>query len=68
MNFSIQELLPILIPLVIIEWTLAIVALIHVIRHPNYRFGNRIMWILIVLFVQFIGPIVYFLFGRGEHE
>ncbi|MBQ0139917.1 MAG: PLDc_N domain-containing protein [Kurthia sp.] len=65
---DIQALLPILIPLVLIEWTLAIVALVHVLRHPNYRFGNRIMWILIVLFVQFIGPIIYFLFGRGEHE
>lgn len=65
---DLQEFLPILIPLVLIQWTLAIIALIHVVRHPNYRFGNRIMWILIVLFIQFIGPIVYFLFGRGEHE
>lgn len=65
---QVRELLPILIPLIILEWTLAIVALVHVIRHPHYRFGNRIMWILIVLFIQIIGPIVYFLFGRGEHD
>lgn len=65
---TIQDLLPILIPVVLTQWTLAIVAFIHVLRHPNYRFGNRIMWILIVLFIQFVGPIVYFLFGRGEDE
>lgn len=63
---GIQEYLPFLIPLVIAEWALAITALVHVLRHPNYRFGNKIMWVIIVLFIQIFGPIVYFLFGRGE--
>ena len=63
---TIKELLPLIIPLVILHWTLAIVALVHVMKHPNYRFGNKIMWIVIVLFIQFIGPTVYFLFGRGK--
>lgn len=65
---QLNDLLPILIPIILIQWTLAIVAVIHVIRHPHYRFGNRIMWILIVLFIQFFGPIIYFLFGRGEEK
>ncbi|MCG4282523.1 PLD nuclease N-terminal domain-containing protein [Lacticaseibacillus saniviri] len=39
-------------------------ALIHVLRHPHYRFGNRIMWVLIVVLLQIIGPIIYFAFGR----
>lgn len=63
-----QEALPLIIPIVILEWTLAIVALVHVIKHPHYRFGNMIMWIVIVLFIQIIGPIVYFLFGRGKQS
>lgn len=63
---TLQEALPLIIPIVILEWTLAIVALIHVIKNPNYRFGNKTMWILIVLLIQIIGPIFYFLFGRGE--
>lgn len=65
---QIQEILPLLIPLIIAQYTLAIFAVIHVIKHPNYRFGNRILWIIVVLLVQFIGPIVYFLFGRGEES
>lgn len=65
---TIKEILPLLIPIIILEWTLAIVALVHVIKHPNYRFGNKIMWILIVLLIQIIGPIIYFLFGRGKEE
>ena len=63
---SIQEYLPFLIPLVIAEFALAMTALIHVLKHPNYRFGNKVMWIVIVLLIQIIGPVVYFLICRGE--
>lgn len=65
---SLHEALPLIIPLAILEWTLAIVALVHVVKHPHYKFGNKIMWILIVLLIQIIGPIVYFIFGRGREE
>jgi len=61
-----KEYLPFLIPLVIAQVTLAIIALVHVLKHPHYRFGNKIMWIIIVCLVQIIGPIVYFVLGRGE--
>ena len=57
--------LPLFIPLIIAEVILAVTALIHVLRHPHYRFGNKIMWALIVLFIQVIGPIAYFILGRG---
>lgn len=58
--------LPFLIPIVILELVLMVTALIHVLRHPNYRFGNRVLWVIVVLFVQIIGPILYFTIGRGE--
>lgn len=61
-----KEYLPFIIPIIIVEIVLGITALVHVLRHPNYRFGNKAMWVFIVLFVQIIGPIVYFAFGRGE--
>lgn len=58
--------LPFLIPVAALGVILAITALIHVLRHPHYKFGNKIMWVIIVLFVQFFGPIIYFIFGKGE--
>lgn len=61
-----KEYFPFLIPLVILQLVLSITALIHVLRHPRYRFGNKVMWVLVVLFVQFIGPALYFAVGRGE--
>ena len=61
------EYLPYLIPIIIIELALAITALVHVLRHDEYRFGNKVMWIIVVLLIQIIGPIVYFTIGKGEN-
>ena len=60
------EYLPFLIPIIIIELALAITALVHVLKHPNYRFGNKVLWIVVVLVFQIIGPIAYFVLGRGD--
>ncbi len=61
-----MEYLPFLLPLIIIQLTLALVALVHVLKHPNYKIGNRTIWIIVVCFVQFIGPIAYFALGKGD--
>jgi len=63
---QLKEYLPFLIPLFIIQLTLAVVALIHVLRHPRYKFGNKPMWIAIVLIAGIIGPVAYFIFGRSD--
>lgn len=55
-----------LLPLILAQFSLAIIALIHVLKHPYYRIGNKATWIFIVLFVNIIGPVAYFVFGRGE--
>lgn len=60
--------LPLFIPLILLEVGLMIAALIHVLRHPHYRFGNRLMWILVVVLLQIIGPIIYFVFGREDEN
>lgn len=57
---------PVLLPLILIALALAVTALVHVLRHPHYRFGNRAVWIAVVLLVQLIGPVLYFTVGRGE--
>ncbi len=63
---DIIEYLPFIIPIVLVELILMIVALVHLLKHRNFRFGNQIMWVLIVVFLQIIGPILYFTIGRGE--
>jgi hypothetical protein len=61
-----KEYWPFLVPLILAEFVLMATALVHVLRHPNYKFGSRALWIPVVLFVQILGPIVYFVFGRGD--
>ncbi len=63
-----MEYLPVLLPVMVIELVLMVTALVHVLRHPNYRFGNKVLWIVVVVLIQIIGPVVYFVFGRGEEE
>lgn len=63
---TLKEYLPFLLPLIIFQLILAITALVHVLKSPKYRFGNKTMWIFIVLFIQIIGPVIYFALGRGE--
>ena len=63
---AISEYLPLIVPYIIVELALLLTALIHVLRHNSYRFGNKVMWAIIVVIFQIIGPIAYFIFGRGE--
>ncbi|AXG38093.1 PLDc_N domain-containing protein [Enterococcus gilvus] len=61
-----RENLPILLPFVLLELLLMITAVWHVLKHSNYRFGNKAVWLLIVIVFQIIGPVFYFVFGRGD--
>lgn len=63
---QLMEYLPFLIPVLIIEIALMLTALIHILRHHNYRIGNRPLWIILVLLFWLLGPIIYFVFGKGD--
>lgn len=62
---NLSNFLPILIPLGILEVGLTIAALIHIFTHKTYKVGNRLLWV-ILSFVSIIGPVLYFIIGRGE--
>ena len=62
------EILPLLVPVLLIDFALAAAAVKHILRHPRYRMGNRAMWLVIVVVLLLFGPIVYFVFGKGENE
>ncbi|MBP1906118.1 hypothetical protein J2Z32_002767 [Paenibacillus turicensis] len=62
-----MDYLPFFIPLIILQLILAVTALIHVIKHPQYRFGNKGLWIVIVIAFQIVGPVIYFTLGKGEN-
>ncbi len=61
----ITQYIPFLIPVVIIQLTLLVVALVDVLRREHTR-GPKWIWILVIVLVNFIGPIIYFVIGRKE--
>lgn len=64
---NLNEILPFLIPLIVIELILLIVTLRHILTHTNYKYGNRTLWLLVaVIGMNLIGPVLYFLFGKEE--
>ena len=64
---ELMEFLPFLIPLVIIELSLFGYTLYHILTHNNYKRGNRALWlVLTIVFMNFVGPILYFILGKEE--
>jgi hypothetical protein len=61
----ISKYLPLLIPLALVQLGLMVFALIDLIRREKTR-GPKWVWALVILFVNMIGPIVYFIVGREE--
>ncbi|MCM3723827.1 MULTISPECIES: PLD nuclease N-terminal domain-containing protein [Solibacillus] len=50
-------------PLLVLQFVLAAVAIVDIVRSYETR-GPKWVWVLVSLFVNTLGPIAYFLFGR----
>lgn len=53
----------ILAPIVIIQLILMAVAIIDLVKIEKAN-GPKWVWALIILFINLLGPIIYFIFGR----
>lgn len=62
---TLRAWLPLLAPLIVIQLVLMIAALIDLLGREQTR-GPKWVWVLVILFVNTIGPIVYFLLGRED--
>ncbi len=63
-----MEYIVFFVPIIVLSLGLTIAAVVHAVRHPHYKFGNMFIWLAIILLFQTIGPILYFIIGRGERE
>ena len=64
---DIMEFLPFLIPLVVAEFALLGYTLYHILTHKTYKRGSRALWLVITsVFMNFVGPILYFLLGKED--
>jgi Phospholipase_D-nuclease N-terminal len=62
---KLQQYIPYLIPVLIIQLVLMISALVDLIRREHTR-GPKWVWVLVIVFINYIGPIIYFVAGRQE--
>ena len=64
---NVNEMLPFIIPLVIAQFALLAYTLYHILTHKNYKRGSRGLWLVVAIVgMDFVGPILYFLFGKEE--
>lgn len=59
--------IPLLIPLIVLQLGLMIGALVDLGKRSSVRFNNKAIWAIIIVCINIIGPIIYFVF-RGEDE
>jgi hypothetical protein len=67
MTADLGTLIPILIPIFVIQIGLLVAGLYDLTRPTRQvKGGSKVVWALIIIFVNVIGPILYFLVGREE--
>ena len=64
---TLKELLPFLIPVLLLDLGLIVFALVDWARRKRTK-GPKWVWLLVILFVSTFGPIIYLIFGREEAQ
>lgn len=64
---TIQDNIAILAPLFVIQLILLITAVVSLVKADETN-GPKWLWVIIIVFVNIIGPILYFIFGRRNHS
>ena len=62
---NLNQWLPLLVPIVLLQFGLMIFALLDLIRRKRTK-GPKWAWALVIVLINFIGPIVYLMIGREE--
>lgn len=67
---TIQENIVLIIPVLIIQIALMIFALIDLSKREKseIRGENKLLWVLVIIFLSIIGPIVYFILGKNNER
>lgn len=64
---SLNEILPLLIPLAIVQVALIVIGLYDLLRpYRKVLGGNKLIWGVVIVIFGLIGPLIYFLFGRED--
>ncbi|WP_313800453.1 PLD nuclease N-terminal domain-containing protein [Cytobacillus sp.] len=56
-------IIPIVAPIILIQLILLVIAIIDLVRNEKVN-GPKWVWLLVILFINIVGPILYFVIGR----
>ncbi len=62
---AIRPMLPYLVPVILLELALVVFALRDLVRRDRVN-GPKWLWILIIVLIQLLGPMLYFVIGRRD--
>jgi heme/copper-type cytochrome/quinol oxidase subunit 4 len=62
----VTRFLPVLIPIALIQLGMMIAALVHLLKRKAVKRGSVALWAVIIVLVNIVGPVLYFLIGREE--
>ncbi len=63
---QVVKFLPLIIPLVILQLILIVVALVDLSKREKVRWLPKWAWAIIIIVGELVGPIVYLVAGREE--
>ena len=63
---KVLQFLPYLIPILILQLILMIIALVDLSRREKVRFLPKWVWAIIIIVGELLGPIIYLILGREE--
>ncbi len=62
-----EQIIALLVPIILIQVGLMLAALVDLERSERrVRGGSKLVWALVIVFVNIVGPIIYFVAGREE--
>ncbi len=63
---TIQNILPLLIPLILIDLAFKIYSIVDIVNEDRkVKGGNKIIWLIVVVLVSY-GWVIYLIFGKDE--
>jgi hypothetical protein len=61
------DLIALVVPLIVLQVALLLVAIYDLTRPDRrVRGDNKVVWAVVIVALQLLGPLAYFLFGREE--
>jgi hypothetical protein len=66
-DLKVEQIIALVAPIIIIQFGLMIAALVDLEREERrVRGGSKLVWALVIVFVNVVGPMIYFVAGREE--